>query len=253
MFDRVPPRYLLPNSFTAVSLLLGVGAIVVAGDGSLGPGRFQSAAWLIVWCCLLDKLDGVAARLANASSEFGVQFDSLADLVAFCVAPALLVYFLLTGDPRLEDTFSAGPAKMALLVSVALYIALGAARLARFNITTEDIGPFWFQGMPTTVAGALVASLVLTCIALRAPAGIYMGLPFFLAACAVLMVSNLWLPKAARREARWFNAVQLVLAGVIYVLGIARALPWLLFLIGVTYVFVGFAVGALRHPRPKEA
>ena len=79
-------RYTIPNSFTAMSLLLGVGSIVTSQLGEL-----ELAGWMIVWCGLLDVLDGVAARLLKATSTFGAEFDSMADLVAFGVAPAILV------------------------------------------------------------------------------------------------------------------------------------------------------------------
>ena len=78
-------RYTIPNSFTALSLLLGVGSIVTGQLGDL-----ELAGWMIVWCGLLDVLDGVAARLLKATSDFGAEFDSMADLVAFGVAPSML-------------------------------------------------------------------------------------------------------------------------------------------------------------------
>ena len=80
-------RYSIPNSFTALSLLLGLGSIVSAQLGDL-----EFAAWLIVWCGLLDTMDGLAARLLKATSDFGAEFDSMADLVSFGVAPGVLVF-----------------------------------------------------------------------------------------------------------------------------------------------------------------
>lgn len=79
-------RYTIPNSFTALSLLLGIWSIVTGFLGDL-----ELAAWMIVWCGLLDVLDGLAARLLKATSPFGAEFDSMADLVAFGVAPGMLV------------------------------------------------------------------------------------------------------------------------------------------------------------------
>ena len=79
-------RYTVPNSFTALSLLLGVASIVTTQLGDL-----ELAAWIIVWCGLLDVLDGVSARLLKATSNFGAEFDSMADLVSFGVAPAVLI------------------------------------------------------------------------------------------------------------------------------------------------------------------
>ena len=79
-------RYTIPNSFTALSLLLGVGSIVTGQLGNL-----ELAGWMIVWCGLLDVMDGLAARLLKATSDFGAEFDSMADLVSFGVAPGMLV------------------------------------------------------------------------------------------------------------------------------------------------------------------
>ena len=80
-------RYSIPNSFTALSLLLGLGSIVTTQIGDL-----EFAAWLIVWCGLLDTMDGFAARVLKATSDFGAEFDSMADLVSFGVAPGVLVF-----------------------------------------------------------------------------------------------------------------------------------------------------------------
>ena len=80
-------RYSIPNSLTALSLLLGLGSIVTAQIGDL-----EFAAWLIVWCGLLDTMDGIAARLLKATSSFGAEFDSMADLVSFGVAPGVLIF-----------------------------------------------------------------------------------------------------------------------------------------------------------------
>src|SRR5260370_4914445 len=94
MFDRFHPRYLVPNGVTAANLILALTAIVEASRG-----RPEAAAWLIVWGALLDRVDGVVARWLGASSEFGIQFDTLSDLLASCAAPGLLVYLLLTSRP----------------------------------------------------------------------------------------------------------------------------------------------------------
>ena len=79
-------RYGIPNSITAASLLLGLGSIVTGMFGNL-----ELAGWMIVWCGLLDVMDGLAARLLKAESNFGAEFDSMADLVAFGVAPGMLM------------------------------------------------------------------------------------------------------------------------------------------------------------------
>jgi len=126
-------RYLIPNSITSASLLLGLASAWAAlhGDPEL-------AAWMVVWGVLLDTMDGAAARLLRASSAFGAELDSFADFVVFGVAPAALVA-------------SATGSEWA----AAVFALATAARLARYNVREEDPGAF--RGVPTTTCGATVA------------------------------------------------------------------------------------------------
>ena len=98
-------KYLIPNSITASSMLMGLASIYLAARED-----FVMAAWLILWGVLLDKLDGTMARLLDACSEFGVQFDSFADFVVFGIAPASLIYFLMAN----WSTRDHGPTPMPL-------------------------------------------------------------------------------------------------------------------------------------------
>ena len=133
-------RYTIPNSFTAMSLLLGVGSIVTSQLGDL-----ELAGWMIVWCGLLDVLDGLAARLLKATSDFGAEFDSMADLVAFGVAPGVLV---LNAGMEVGGVKMESGAFWVLLVSVAVFVLAGAMRLARFNLNTGKPATGWFAGLP---------------------------------------------------------------------------------------------------------
>lgn len=132
---------MLPNLCTAANLLLGVTAIA-----ALYNHNFQLGVVLIVLAAVLDRFDGMLARRFNAVSAFGREFDSLADLVSFGVAPATYLYIALA-----EDWSTAG------LVCFGLFTLCGALRLARFNVTSSTSH---FQGVPITVAGALLALLV---------------------------------------------------------------------------------------------
>jgi len=136
--------YLLPNLITTGSLFAGFYAIVAAMDG-----RFYAAAWAILVSMILDGLDGRIARLTQTTSGFGVQYDSLADLVAFGVAPAILVYLW-----ALKDFKQFGWA------AAFLFVVCGALRLARFNVQTGSIDPRYFNGLPIPAAAVMVASLV---------------------------------------------------------------------------------------------
>ena len=132
-------RYSVPNSFTALSLLLGVASIVTTQLGDL-----ELAAWIIVWCGLLDVMDGVSARLLKATSDFGAEFDSMADLVAFGVAPAVLI---LNAGLQIGDVEYDSGQFWLLLVAVAVFVLAGALRLARFNLASDEMPNGWFSGI----------------------------------------------------------------------------------------------------------
>lgn len=161
----------LPNVMTAANLAMGMVAIIYAVEG-----RFVTCAVLILVAALLDRFDGKLARKTGSSSEFGKELDSLADLVSFGVAPAVTAYLW-----RLD---SLGPLGMLVII---LFVLCGAFRLARFNIMNVS---GYFLGMPITVAGSLVAIIVLTA------GGAHIAVAAILvAALAGLMVSTIRLPK----------------------------------------------------------
>ena len=178
-------RYTIPNSFTALSLLLGITSIITTQLGDL-----ELAAWIIVWCGLLDVMDGLSARLLKATSSFGAEFDSMADLVSFGVAPAVLV--LNVGLQLGGIEYESGQF-WVLGVAVAVFALAGAMRLARFNLISEESSPGWFAGVPITAAGGgLLSSLVLVLlnypdIAVSLPLHLY--LPILMFVLALLMIS----------------------------------------------------------------
>jgi CDP-diacylglycerol--serine O-phosphatidyltransferase len=235
MIERFPARYLAPNAITAASLLLALVAIVQAAEG-----RFDACAWTIVWCVLLDRFDGFVARRLRACSEFGVQFDTLADLLAFGAAPALLMYFRLAPP-------GTGPVPA---LAAGLYLLAAALRLARFNVQAHDLGPDWSRGLTVTIAAAIVALAHLSAgtRALATPA----LLPGLLLLLAFLMVSVLWLPKALPLPpwARVLFALGVVL---VYGLGALRRAPELLLALAVAYPTLGFLWGAWRPPRTPRS
>ena len=136
--------YLLPNLITTGSLFAGFYAIVAGMDG-----RFYAAAWAILVALILDGLDGRIARLTKSTSGFGVQYDSLADLVSFGVAPALLVYL-----------WALKPYKQFGWVAAFLFVVCGALRLARFNVQTGSMDPRYFNGLPIPAAAMMVATSI---------------------------------------------------------------------------------------------
>ncbi len=156
-------RYLVPNAFTAASLAFGVLGILAAVDG-----RPIAAAWWGLYCTLTDRLDGAAAKALKAGSAFGVQFDSLADLVSFGVVPPAVLYTFYSSRPQLGWT---APGLHALLVACCVAWVLAAAgRLARFNVAAASGPKAHYVGTPSTMTAGLVLVLFLTALKYSAPA-----------------------------------------------------------------------------------
>lgn len=137
--------YILPNLFTASSIFVGVISIVEASQNN-----FILASWLILLALVFDGLDGRVARVTNTTSQFGVEFDSLADIISFGIAPAMLLYFYI------GHNFG----RFGILVS-ALYVIFGAIRLARFNISTAKTDPNVFIGLPIPTAAVFISMWIL--------------------------------------------------------------------------------------------
>ncbi|MEG3184121.1 CDP-diacylglycerol--serine O-phosphatidyltransferase [Novilysobacter erysipheiresistens] len=149
--------YLLPNLFTTGGLFAGYFAIIAATQG-----RFDDACIAIFVAAILDGVDGRVARLTNTQSEFGVQYDSLADLISFGLAPSLVMYHWALASMRL-DGVTAG--KVGWVIAF-LYAACAALRLARFNSQVNQVDKRWFIGLASPAAAGLLASFVWTCFAL---------------------------------------------------------------------------------------
>ncbi|KAA6225480.1 MULTISPECIES: CDP-diacylglycerol--serine O-phosphatidyltransferase [unclassified Campylobacter] len=133
--------YILPNLFTAASAFLGVISII-----SSLQGNYQKALLYIILSLICDGLDGRIARLTNSTSKFGVEFDSLADLVAFGVAPAIFFYV----------SIGINFGRFGALIT-AFFVIFGAIRLARFNVTTGTYEPSIFIGLPIPTAAIVSA------------------------------------------------------------------------------------------------
>ena len=234
-------RYTIPNSFTAMSLLLGVGSIVTSQLGDL-----ELAGWMIVWCGLLDVLDGLAARLLKATSDFGAEFDSMADLVAFGVAPGVLV---LQAGMEIGGVQLDTGAFWVLVVSVAVFVLAGAARLARFNLATDKPPAGWFSGLPITAAGGgLVSTGVILLIRydeIAAAMPLHAYLPIIMFVLALGMISSIRFPKIVRRKNNFINGFQLFNVVASYYCGITRSYPEFLFFMGLFLLISGIIAGRI--------
>jgi CDP-diacylglycerol--serine O-phosphatidyltransferase len=152
---RTPPRnrhiYLLPNLLTTCGMFAGFYAILAAASG-----RFEHACMAVFVAALFDGVDGRVARLTGTSSEFGVQYDSLADLVSFGMAPALVMYHWALVSMKLDGVL---PGKIGWAAAF-LYMACAALRLARFNTQVGVVDKRWFIGLNSPSAAALMMSFV---------------------------------------------------------------------------------------------
>lgn len=152
---KPPPRsrgiYLLPNLFTTAGLFAGFFAIIAAANG-----QFVNAAIAVFVAGLMDGIDGRVARLTGTSSEFGVQYDSLADLVSFGLAPSLVMYHWSLSALKFDGTVMG---RVGWVVAF-LYAACAALRLARFNTRVGTVDKRWFVGLASPAAAGLMMSFV---------------------------------------------------------------------------------------------
>ena len=136
--------YLLPNLLTTSGLFAGFYAIIAAING-----RFEAAAIAIFFAMIMDGLDGRIARMTNTQSDFGVQYDSLSDMISFGLAPALLIHQW--------SLFNLGKFGWS---AAFIYTAAAALRLARFNSQAGIEDKRYFQGLASPAAAALIAGMV---------------------------------------------------------------------------------------------
>ncbi len=233
--------YLLPSLFTTGSIILGFAA-VVRGLG----GDFHTAAVLIIIAGFLDGLDGRLARLIHTESDFGKEFDSLADVLTFGSAPALLLYLW-----GLRDL-----GRIGWLVPL-FFLLCATVRLARFNVQTKVVDSRSFVGLPTpAAAGTIIALLLLISEEVPQPPPRWLAVAMLLALAIVgaLMVSTFRYPSGKKIDLRQRVSYRfaLVLAAGILVL-VSR--PSAFFVAaGVLYTASGpwaWLAGRLRRRRPE--
>lgn len=227
------PKILIPNFFTGMNMLIGLVSVFYSINGD-----YINAAWLVLLSAVLDKLDGTTARLFNASSDFGVEFDSFSDFVSFSLAPAVLVfsYFSKLPDVKIMDH----PYFVAV---VPLYVIFCAVRLARYNSFQSDDHDY-FSGLTSTQSGGMLAAYMV--FAIENPnfkfllsTDIVAGM-MLIQACLMLLpfkYPKIKMPK--NRIAKiLFILYFIFLCGLIFM----RRLPWLLWISGVLFVLLGVLV-----------
>jgi len=179
--ERIVSRgvYLAPNLITTLSLLSGFYSILASTQG-----EFYKASLAIFLSAILDGADGRVARMLNAQSPFGEQYDSLADMLAFGVAPAILIY-----------SFALQPLGRIGIGCAFVFTACGAFRLARFNVQVGTVDKKYFVGLASPLAAILVTAAVMVAIDHNEWIGQYdtavmMLFAAWVVTCGLLMVSN---------------------------------------------------------------
>ena len=199
-----PIAYLLPNFFTAASIFTGFYAIALGLESS-----FVSAAWFIFLALIFDGLDGRVARMTNTASNFGVEFDSLADIVAFGVAPALLLYLYI------GHTYG----RLGIVVS-ALFIIFGAVRLARFNVMTSLIEKSVFIGLPIPTAAIMISIAILLLEQYPELSAHKVFILPLAVGLSILMVSNIRYPSFKKMNFKTFHFMRFLVGLIVVALGV---------------------------------
>jgi len=228
--------YLLPNLITTAALYFGFFAIVQSTKGN-----FELAAGAVFAAMVLDALDGRVARLTNTSSDFGAEYDSLSDMIAFGLAPALLVY----------DWALFSMNRLGWLVAF-IYVACTALRLARFNIR-EVKDKRYFQGLPSPAGAAVLAAWVWLLQSYDFDAVYYAYVTWVLTLCvAGAMVSNIKFRSFKDMDLKEQVPFIALLAVLLFLVLLNLDPPLVLFAIFFGYLLSGPALKATRLRRLRR-
>ncbi len=230
--------YILPNLLTSLSLLCGFFSIV-----STMQGNILRAAWAIIIAALFDGLDGRIARMTKTTTKFGMEYDSLCDLVAFGVAPAVLAYGVVL--------FQYG--RWGWLAAF-LFVACGAIRLARFNTVENIFKSKFFQGLPIPVAASMVAATLIFCyhfnIVDKKLLSIFLLLTIYV--LAVLMVSSIRYRSFKDLDLKSRKPFSAVFVVILLICILASEPQIMLFTIGVIYIVSGPVGYVMYHVKKKK-
>ena len=225
------PKILIPNFFTGMNMLIGLVSIFYSISGD-----FINAAWLIMLATVLDKLDGTTARLFNASSDFGVEFDSFSDFVSFSLAPAILVFSYFSKIPGIK--ILEHPYFVAV---VPLYVIFCAVRLARYNsYQSEDHD--YFSGLTSTMSGGLIAAYMAFAIENQEMFGFLLSTDIvagMMLLQAFLMLLPFKYPKLKMPKNKLLRVVGISYFLFMCCLIFMRRLPWLLYISSILFVVAG--------------
>jgi CDP-diacylglycerol--serine O-phosphatidyltransferase len=247
--------YIIPSLFTCGNMTFGILSMITSIKGNFIP-----AAWLLVFAMACDILDGRIARMTKTTSEFGIQMDSLSDMISFGTAPALLMYMLILN--RLG--------RLGVAITI-LYVLCSGLRLAKFNVTATKPHPAsnTFSGLPTPAAAGIIISFVLS-YELLGPAGTKLSfktlpflidtMPFFFKAMPVvmvllsfLMVSNIPYTSFKKMNLSKPRAIRLLILIIVIVLLLVVYPQNIFFIIFSLYVLSGIFIYASKKVFRKRA
>ena len=228
--------HILPSLFTTGNVFCGFYAFVAVLNE-----QFYFAAWAIVAGMIFDGLDGRIARLTKTTSAFGEQYDSLADIITFGMAPAFLAYsWVLKPFGRLG------------WMAAFLFLLCAALRLARFNVTKPEIRSEHFIGLPSPASAVVIASIVIAFEDLFATRMNPFIMVMVVYALAFLMVSNIKYPAFKQFDFKKRVVFSRFLFVILFIYVLATIPRVALFILGVTYAIIG-PIGLLLKNKKLEA
>lgn len=255
---RASRIYLLPNLMTAGNLFCGFLAVIrciqahthgIIGDPDMSMLLYRQVVWLILAAIIFDALDGRLARLGGRESLFGKEFDSLADVVSFGIAPALLVFSLILGSAAQYPFIQ----RVGWFIGF-VYLLCAAVRLARFNVLThpavysskKDLPTKDFVGLPVPAAAGTIASLVFFLNAYDLQRGAIL-LPILMILISYLMVSVIRFPSF--KEVDWRTRLRFRTFILIFAAAVLAWQWWEVALVVIFLSYIGF--GVVRHLRKQ--
>ena len=255
MSENPAKIYLLPNLMTAGNLFCGFAAVLCIYDGAqdkdfaVAAVKFHDAIWFILAACIFDLLDGRLARLGGHESPFGREFDSLADVVSFGMAPALLVYQIVLGEYR----------NLGWMIGF-VYLACGTLRLARFNCVAAsgDTGGAnkSFTGFPIPAAAGVIASITLFLLWLdegrRTIGNWKYVLPPLMLFLSFMMFSKFRYPSFKAVNWRTTQSIPRFLILIALIGVTVKFYQWMAAVLFLTYLLYGFLRPFLSPKRVRE-
>jgi len=195
--------FLIPSLFTAGNLMCGFFSVIATFNG-----EFVNAALFIILANILDGIDGYAARLTKTTSRFGLEFDSLADVVSFGVAPAVLVYI-----------WALVPWNNWGWLAACTYVTCGALRLSRFNVQAQGVSKSHFVGLPIPAAAQMITSTVIMYYYLggEGSPNRHVTLLLVIYGLAVLMVSNVPYFSLKNNDIKKRHPIWMLVSGIILI------------------------------------